>query len=207
MTITSDTGGLFGRREFLRGVAGLGLALALVGPARADAVSTAQQLVVSLSAELTRMVNSGQSAAQMDQSFGRIVGGYADMTAVSASILGLPWRSATAAQKSGFVSAFQTYFASKYGQTFNQYKNASIAVTGAKDAGKAGVLVNSAVKRPGQQDIRVDWQISDRSGSAKVVNLIIEGVSMLANERAEIGAMLDAQGGSLDKLIAQMKRA
>jgi phospholipid transport system substrate-binding protein len=60
------------------------------------------------------------------------------------------------------------------------------------------------VKRPGQADINVGWQVSDRSGSARVVNLIIEGVSALANERAEVGAMLDAQGGDLDKLIAKM---
>ena len=38
-----------------------------------------------------------------------------------------------------------------------------------------------------------------------MVNLIIEGVSMLTNERTEVRAMLEAQGGSLDKLIAQMK--
>jgi phospholipid transport system substrate-binding protein len=60
-------------------------------------------------------------------------------------------------------------------------------------------------RRPGQADIAVGWQVSDRSGSPRVVNLVIEGVSMLANERAEVGAMLDAQGGSIDGLIAQMR--
>ena len=62
------------------------------------------------------------------------------------------------------------------------------------------------VPEPGRDTIAVDWQISDRSGSPKAVNLIIEGVSMLANERAEVGAMLDAQRGSLDGLIAQMSK-
>ena len=59
--------------------------------------------------------------------------------------------------------------------------------------------------RPGQENIAVDWQISDRSGRARAVNLIIEGVSLLANERAEIGAMLDAQGGSVDRLTAELR--
>ena len=80
-----------------------------------------------------------------------------------------------------------------YGKQFREYQNAKIEVTGAKDGGKAGVLVQTTVVRPGQEDINVDWQVSDRSGAPKVVNLIIEGVSMLANERAEVGAMLDAQ--------------
>jgi len=60
------------------------------------------------------------------------------------------------------------------------------------------------VVRPGQDDIAVDWQVSDRSGSPRVVNLVIEGVSMLANERAQVGAILDAQRGSIDGLIAQL---
>lgn len=202
--MATDPHGL-ARRDVLAGAAGLSLALALARPASADTVSAAQGLVTALSGELQKMVNSGQGLSQQIATFQQIIGRYADMGPVAASILGQPWRTATDAQKQAFVSAFTGYFARKYGNTFSQYKNASIQVTGAKDAGKSGVLVNSSVIRPGQENVAVDWQISDRSGSAKVVNLIIEGVSMLANERAEVGAMLDASGGSLDGLITKMK--
>lgn len=202
---TNDVG--LSRRALMRGAAGLGLAFAILGPAAAQSTSAAQQLVVTLSAELTRLVNSGQPAAQVIGSFQTLLTRYADMTAVSASVVGPAWRSASAAQKQAFVPAFTNYFAKRYGRTFAEYKSATIEVQGAQDGGKAGVLVNSVVKRPGQSDIRVGWQVSDRSGSPRVVNLIIEGVSALANERAEVGAMLDAQGGNLDKLIAQMKSA
>lgn len=195
------------RRGVLVGLAGLVLGAMIGRPAAADAVSTAQSLVTSLSAELQRMVNSGQSQSQQIATFQKIMARYADMGPVAASILGQPWRGATAAQKQAFVSAFLGYFARKYGGTFSQYKNATISVTGAKNAGKSGVLISSTVTRPGQEGVRVDWQISDRSGNPKVVNLIIEGVSMLANERAELGAMLDARGGDLDRLIEVMNSA
>ena len=197
----------FTRRELLAGGAALVFVGALGRAAFADATGDATALVTSLSAELQKMVNSGQSQSGQIATFQTIIGRYADMGPVAASVLGQPWRTASPAQKQAFVAAFQSYFARKYGNTFSQYKNASITVTGAKDGGKSGVLVNSVVKRPGQEDIKVDWQISARSGAPKVVNLIIEGVSMLANERAEIGAMLDAQGGSLDGLIAQMSKS
>ncbi|MFQ8431092.1 phospholipid-binding protein MlaC [Amaricoccus sp. W119] len=193
------------RRALMRGAAGLGLAFALHGPAFAQSTSAAQQLVVTLSNELSRLVNSGQSANQIISAFQQLLMRYGDMNAVSASVVGPTWRGASPAQKQAFVPAFTNYFAKRYGKTFSEYKNATIQVDGAQDAGRAGVLVNSTVKRPGQEDIRVGWQISDRSGSPKVVNLVIEGVSALANERAEVGAMLDAQGGDLDRLIAQMR--
>lgn len=196
----------FTRRELLAGAAAFAFVGALGGAAQADAVGDATTLVTALSAELQQMVNSGQGQSGQIATFQRIIGRYADMGPVAASVLGQPWRSASPAQKQAFVAAFQSYFARKYGNTFSQYKNASISVSGAKDGGKSGVLVSSVVKRPGQENIAVDWQISARSGAPKVVNLIIEGVSMLANERAEVGAMLDAQRGSLDGLIAQMSK-
>ena len=130
------------------------------------------------------------------------------MPAVAASVLGPPWRGASAAQRQAFVAAFQRYLARKYGKQFREYRNARI----------------DGDRRPRRRQGRACWcrpgwcaparrtsPSTGRSATAaaapKVVNLIIEGVSMLANERAEIGAMLDAQRGELDGLIAQLRAA
>ncbi len=195
------------RRAVLLGMAAAGAVAALGLPAWADAASTAKSLVTQLGQDLEQLVNSGRSPAQIYPAFESIFARYADMPAIAASVLGPPWRGASSAQKQAFVAGFQSYMAHKYGKQFQDYRNATITVTGAKDGGKAGILVQTKVARPGQDDIAVDWQVSDRSGSAKVVNLLIEGVSMLANERAEIGAMLDAQKGSIDGLTAQLRSA
>jgi phospholipid transport system substrate-binding protein len=204
MRIT-DVAAPWTRRDVLAGIAAGAVVLALPTGAVASAVSRAQDLVQQISAEMTRLVNSGRSGPQLYGEFERILARYADMPAVAASVLGQPWRSATAAQKSAFVSTFQSYLARKYGRQFEEYRDARIQVTGGRDAGRAGVLVNTQVVRPGRETIAVDWQISERGGSPRAVNLVIEGVSMLANERAEIGAMLDAQRGSIDGLIATMR--
>lgn len=191
------------RRAFLLGTAALLVVAAL--PARAASTAQAEALVTQLAAELTKLVNSGRAEAQMYAGFEALLQRYADMPAVAASVLGPPWRGASQAQKKGFVAAFQHYLARRYGRQFREYRNARIEVSGSRDGGRAGVLVSTRVLRPGQESIAVDWQISDRSGSVRVVNLVIEGVSMLASERAQVGAMLDAQRGSLDGLIAQLR--
>ena len=173
-------------------------------PSAAASTAQAEALVTRLSGELTQLVGSGRSEAQIYAGFESVLQRYADMPAVAASVLGPPWRGASNAQKQGFVAAFQHYLSRRYGKQFREYRNARIVVTDSRDGGKAGVLVSTKVVRPGQEDIAVDWQISDRSGSARVVNLVIEGVSMLSSERAQIGAMLDAQRGSIDGLIDQL---
>ena len=127
------------------------------------------------------------------------------MPAVAASVLGPPWRGASAGQKQAFVAAFQSYLARKYGRQFREYRTpASTVDRRARRRQGRGAGEDPVVRARARRPIAVDWQVSDRSGSARVVNLIIEGVSMLANERAEVGAMLDAQGGSIDGLIAQL---
>jgi phospholipid transport system substrate-binding protein len=193
------------RRHAIAGLAATALVLALPAVAVASTVSQAQDLVRTISADLTRLVNSGRSGAQLYGEFEAILARYADMPAVGASVLGPPWRTASNAQKSAFIAAFQSYLARKYGRQFEDYRNANIQVTGGRDAGRAGVLVNPVVVRPGRESVDVDWQISDRSGRPKAVNLMIQGVSLLANERAEVGAMLEAQGGSIDGLIAALR--
>lgn len=192
--------------------AALGLLLAgaavlvLPGLGRAQAATArAQALVEQISAEVIALVNSNRSEAQMYVEFERVLARYGDMPQVAAASLGPPWRSASAGQRQAYVAAFQSYLARKYGRQFREYRNARIEVTGARDAGNAGVLVATRVVRPGQAPIAVEWQISERGGAPKAVNLIIEGVSMLANERAEIGAMLEASRGSIDGLISRMQ--
>jgi phospholipid transport system substrate-binding protein len=189
------------RRALGLGLAAAGSAAAFGGRAEAAATDRAEALVATLAQELTQLVNSGRGESQMYAGFEGILARYADMPAVAASVLGPPWRGASQAQRRQFVAAFQHYLARKYGKQFREYRSARIDVTGSRDGGRAGVLVNTRVVRPGQETIAVDWQVSERSGAAKVVNLVIEGVSMLANERAEVGAMLEAQRGSVDGLI------
>jgi phospholipid transport system substrate-binding protein len=191
------------RRGVMLGLAAAGAVLAFGAPARAQATAQAQAFVTSLSNELTQLVNSGRSDTQILDTFATLLAKYADLTAIGSSILGPPWRSASASQKQQFISAFSHYLSRRYGKQFREFKNAKINVTGARDAGRVGVLVNSQVLRPGQETVAVDWQISAQSGSQRVVNLVIEGVSMLATERAEMAGKLEA-AGSLDRLIADL---
>jgi phospholipid transport system substrate-binding protein len=205
---TSDPARGATRRAVVLG--GLALIAAALLPAagRAQAaVDRAQALVAALSAEFIALLRSGRSDAQLASDFERLLARYGDMPVVAASVLGPPWRAASNAQKGAFVAAFQTYLARKYGRQFTDYQGAEIAVVRARDAGNAGVLVETRVTRPGREPYRVEWQVSERGGAPKVINMIIEGVSMLTNERSEVGALLEASGGSLDQLTARMRAA
>jgi phospholipid transport system substrate-binding protein len=52
----------------------------------------------------------------------------------------------------------------------------------------------------------VRWHVSDKGGRPMFFNIIIEGVNMLAAERTEIGALLDANGRSIAALTSALDR-
>ena len=48
------------------------------------------------------------------------------------------------------------------------------------------------------------FRVSDRSGSDKFFDIVIEGISLLSSERVEIGALLDQRGGDIDRLTRDL---
>ena len=58
----------------------------------------------------------------------------------------------------------------------------------------------------GQAPFDVTFFVSDKTGKPVFYNMYIEGINMLLSERTEIGAILDKNGGSIDKMIKRLKR-
>ena len=49
--------------------------------------------------------------------------------------------------------------------------------------------------------IKVGWQVSDASGKFKMIDVKIEGISLLTTERGEIRNQYSKEGRSISKLI------
>jgi phospholipid transport system substrate-binding protein len=58
----------------------------------------------------------------------------------------------------------------------------------------------------GSAPFEVTFLVSSKSGKDLFFNMFIEGVNLLLTERTEIGALLDLNGGKIDKMIADLKK-
>lgn len=194
------------RRRFAAGLALGSVAMALPLPLRALSVDEARALVDKAIAEINKVINSGKSESAMYGDFERIFSRYADVPVIARSALGVAARSASKAQMSAFTKAYQGYLSRKYGRRFREFIGGRIEVTGAQPV-KSYYEVISVAYLQGEAPFDLRWHVSDKSGKNLFFNLIIEGVNMLASERAEIGAMLDKRKGDIDALIADLKTA
>lgn len=185
--------------------AGTAASLAGAGGAGAMTVNEARDLIQRLVTEINGIIASGRPEAQMFREFEAILTRFGDMPAIARSVLGAEgWNSANAAQQRAYVEAFSGYLARKYGRRFREFIGAEIRVTGTREV-SAGVLIGSVANLRGRAPFEVEWLVSARSGQPRMVNLFIEGINMLATERTEVRAMLDARRGNIDQLIADLR--
>lgn len=195
------------RRAVLR-LAGAGAALALM-PGRAAWALDADQaraLIDAALAEVYRVINAGHPPAQMHREFESIFARYADVDVIARSALGPAARQADPAALAAYTQAFQGYIGRKYGKRFREFIGSKIEVTGARPL-KSFFAVTSVAYLNGRAPMEVEWHVSDKSGRDRFFNIIIEGVNMLASERAEIAAMLTARQGDLAGLTADLQGA
>jgi phospholipid transport system substrate-binding protein len=184
-------------------IAATSAALLIPQSASALSVQQSQTIVAALVAEVNGVIASGKSEAAMIRDFEVLFDRYSDVPTIARYCLGADARSASAAQMQAYTVAFRSYIASKYGRRFREFVGGEIVVEGAQPV-KSWIEVETTVKLRGRSPLRMDFHVSDRSGSHKFFNFIIEGVNMLLTERVEIGALLDRQGRNLDALTAEI---
>ena len=194
------------RRGILAGLVSTA-ALAATAP-RAFALSEdeAKRLIDSAVGDINKVINSGKSENQMYSDFERIFWKYADVPTIARSALGPPAREASAAQIKAFTDAFAGYLSRKYGKRFRDFIGGQIEVQNSR-AVKNFQEVQAVALLRGQPPFAISFMVSDRSGSDKFFDLLIEGISLLKSERSEIGAMLDKRRGDIDALVSDLQRA
>jgi len=202
MTMMTFTPTDLTRRGFL--MASAAACAVIAAPAMAFGTPEAKQLIDTVVARINQVISSGKSENAMIQDFSRLFAETADLNYIAYKTLGPPARSASKAQMSAYKSAFQGYMARKYGKRFREFIGGKIIVEKARSEKSYFVVETTTILR-GKAPFQVNYHVSDKSGKPKFFEMRIEGISLLNSEKEEIGALLDRNGGNLDKMIADLK--
>ncbi|WP_255470994.1 phospholipid-binding protein MlaC [Paracoccus sp. M683] len=195
------------RRAFLA-LSGAGAMALAFRPGAAFALDAGQAsaMIENAVTDVFAIINSGQPPAQIYRQLEGVFSRYADVDIIARSALGPAARQVSTAQFAAYRQAFQGYISRKYGKRFREFIGSKIEVTGARPL-KSFYAVTSVAYLNGRGPMQVEWHVSDKSGRVLFFNLIIEGVNMLATERAEISAMLARRKGDIAGLTADLQQA
>lgn len=190
------------RRHFLA-ITGASAMMSAV-PALALTQASAKKLVDSLVGDVNKVIASGKSEQAMYSDFARIFSRYSDTSYIAAYAMGADGRTATKAQKRAFSDAFQGYISRKYGRRFREFIGGRLEVKNVRKV-KNWYEVDTTAFLQGEAPFTVTFHVSNRTGRDLFFNMFIEGINLLLTERAEVGALIDRNGGNIDAMIRDLK--
>jgi phospholipid transport system substrate-binding protein len=133
-----------------------------------------------------------------------------DLSLLGRLVLGRYWRDASPGQRSEYLQLFRRYMLQTFIQRLRQYAGTDMSHPGerfqiiaSRPVGERDILVQSRVAPPTSQPLRVDWRLRERPGEPVIIDLIVEGISLLVTQRSEFAAVLER--GGVEGLLAELR--
>jgi phospholipid transport system substrate-binding protein len=123
-----------------------------------------------------------------------------DFPTVSRLVLARNWSRLTPEQQERFVDEFKRHLSVTYGRNIDSYRNETVEITGEREEARGDRTVKSKILRGGgSNDILVDYRLRRVGDQWRIIDVTIEGVSLIANFRSQFQEII-ASGGP-DRLL------
>ena len=131
-----------------------------------------------------------------------------DFRSMSRLVLARNWKRFSKAQQSEFVEVFTRYLANDYGSRLERYDQEQVEVLGERQEPRGDVTVKTAIVGGENDGALVDYRMRDRKSQWKIIDVVIEGISLVANFRDQFRDVIARSGpeGLIAKLNAKNRR-
>ena len=169
--------------------------------------SKAENFVKEVTAEgIKDIINANIPQAEKDQRFSALFNRALDLDFIGQFVLGRYWRTATSTQRKEFISVYRQLNVSTWSKRFDEFKGKEFIFKGTSPSNSQGqIFVNTIVPMDEGEPAKVAWRVREKNGNYKVVDIIIENVSLAITARNEYSAFIKNNPGGVDALIANLK--
>jgi phospholipid transport system substrate-binding protein len=182
--------------------------LSLSSQAKADIdAAKAEEFIKNTTAEgIEQIINANISQAEKDKRFHKLLDNALDLDFIGQFVLGRNWKTATEQQRKDFISVYRDLNIASYSKRFNEFKGKQFIFKGTTaSTSKGQVFVNSVVPMDQGEPAKVLWRVRENNGQYKIVDIVIEGVSLAQAARSEYTSFIKNNAGGIDALIADLQ--
>lgn len=122
-----------------------------------------------------------------------------DIPFIGRFVIGRSLRRATPEQRREYIALFSEFFLTTQVARLGEHKDRTFAVTGVRVANAKDFIVSSTISSPDGQAINADWRVRKIKGRYRIIDIMVEGISMAIIQRSEFAAVV--KRGGLDKLL------
>jgi len=122
-------------------------------------------------------------------------------------VLGRYWKRASSDERVEFLKLFEDLMVITYADRFEQYAGESIVVGKAEvRSGKDALVHSQLVRSEGVKPIDVVWRVRKKDETFKIVDVMVEGLSMGLTQQKEFASVIRKNGGKVIGLIDELRK-
>ena len=129
-----------------------------------------------------------------------------DFRTIGRFVLGRHWRRATRDEIRAFEPLFAEYVVTTYATRLVRYQIDTLKVGEVRDDGHGGTVVTSEIVRREGAPARIEWRVRGRPGNYKIIDVVVEGISMAITQRSEFASVIQRGGGAFGSLLTQLRK-
>lgn len=191
-------------KKFLAFVLGL---MMLSAPAHAVDAAKAENFIKNITQQgIEELVNSNVSATEKNARFTKLFNQDLDLDFIGKFVLGRYWRTATPQQRKDFIDVYRKLNIQTWSARFDEFKGKHFEFLGTESSKSPDqIFVNTQVPMEEGAPAQVKWRIKETNGQMRVVDIVIENVSLAQTSRSEYTSYIQKSPNGIDDLIADLR--
>jgi phospholipid transport system substrate-binding protein len=146
------------------------------------------------------------TATERRDRFGVLLNTYFDMPAIGRFLLGRHWRATSEDEREAYLQAFTDNITYTYARRFDDYTGQELVVDEARQDGRFQLVTSRIIDPSKNQELRLDWRVAEGESGLKIIDVVIEGVSMSITQRQEYASVIQNNGGKVQALIDALNK-
>ena len=158
---------------------------------------------------LSLLAVEGKSLEQKEADVRNLLSDNFALTKIGRFVLGKSWKKASEAEKNEYLRLFSEYVLATYSRRLGGYSGETFTIAKAEKMGKRDAVVVTEISRPSGPPLVAGWRVRDVGGGRlQILDVIVEGTSMLVTQRNEFASVVKSKGvsGLIEMLRVQLTR-
>ena len=126
-----------------------------------------------------------------------------DFTTMSKLVLARHWRKMDKPKRAEFVKEFKRHLSRTYGTRLDRYDQEAVEVYDVQVEVRNDVSVKTKIVGGQFDGAEISYRMRNRKDAWKIIDVVIEGVSLVSNFRSQFAEVLNA--GTIDDLLAKLR--
>ena len=140
-----------------------------------------------------------------EREFRRLLSDGFNLDLIGRFVLGRHWRHASDEERAEFRRLFEDYLVASYARQLTNYAGEQLMIEGSRAHGDRDALVSSRITRPQGDPLQVEWRLRRAGDGWKIIDVVVEGISMAVTHRAEFSSVIGSRGGRIDGLLKALR--